>query len=292
MLPNNRYQPVALDPRFQSKIRPIAKPGTPAWVRKAKSGHDEINRVTLGVSLKFFGLITLVLVACGSGNVVLVAAAVAALGTLGVRVGRALAKAEVVAAPSWSYRGTQIVGEGFDRLESVDGRFAYAEKLIGEVPTGISWDDVRPDVETVLWSAAGHAAQVSWLDHHIDGLKYAATGTPQAVEKANLEKRRAKHLAFLEAYEQEADELVRVAGNAVAAAKIAMGIGGVAALDVVVPTREEIRAMTGLAQTRLRLEALTQAWTELDESTQLRRAALDAEATETLPPASGAADPR
>ncbi len=96
--------------------------------------------------------------------------------------------------------------------------------------------------------------------------------------KRSLEERRTEHLNMLLDAQREADELAAVAGNAAAAAKVALvRTGSVAALEVVAPSAQGVLARSALADARARLELLAQVWTELDESALLLGEQVEAE---------------
>ena len=177
---------------------------------------------------------------------------------------------DTVMAPSWSVDGQGIGGEAFELLEDIDGRFAYAEKHIRELPTGIRWREVEEDVRALLWEAAEHGARASGLAIEIHELRYAEPGTPQAALKVPLEEQRQAHLLVMRGVQREAEQLARVAGNAAAAARVALArTGSLEALRHITPSRRAFVAAGALAEARTRLEALAAAWADLDESTLL-----------------------
>lgn len=267
------YSPVP-----ETSLRPIVKPGTPYWV--AALVQTQIKREYLpfqlaGAVALTLGIAVVVLLVLVWPILAALVAAVIIGGT--TRLWRA-ASPNMVSGPAWRYRGVSITGEAFSLLEDIDARFAYAEKLVDQVPTGIAWDEISSEVQALMWESAGHAARVSALDVEIHELRYASAGTPQAALKRSMEDRRAEHLNMLLDAQREADELAAVAGNAAAAAKVALGrTGSVAALEVVTPTSQGILARAALADARARLELLAQVWTDLDESALLLTDQVDAE---------------
>ena len=169
-----------------------------------------------------------------------------------------------------AYEGVRIEGEGLAMLEDIHHRFDYARRLVGQVPTGIEWAAVKDDVAEVMWDAASHAAKVSALDVELRDMAYAEPGTPQAALKRSLEERRAEHWQILKDEQREADDLARQAGNAAAAAKVALArTGSIRALEVAAPSPKAAMARRSLAEVRARLALLADVWAELDESTAL-----------------------
>jgi hypothetical protein len=120
---------------------------------------------------------------------------------------------ELVAGPDWRFQGTPITGDGFSLLEDIDARFAYAERMIDEIPTGIEWNEVRQDVDQLRWDSAGEAAHLSALDVEIHEMRYAERGTPQHAVLNALKERRADHVQILKDNQLEAEKLARAAGN-------------------------------------------------------------------------------
>ena len=168
------------------------------------------------------------------------------------------------------YEGVRIEGEGLTILEDINHRFDYARRLVGQVPTGIEWASVKHDVAEVIWDAAGHAARVSALDVELRDMAYAEPGTPQGALKRTLEERRAEHWQILRDEQREADDLARQAGNAAAAAKVALArTGSIHALEIAAPSPKAAMARRSLAEVRARLALLADVWAELDESTVL-----------------------
>ncbi|HVM10063.1 MAG TPA: hypothetical protein VM345_16470 [Acidimicrobiales bacterium] len=166
--------------------------------------------------------------------------------------------------------GVRIEGAALAMLEDIQSRFDYARRLIDEVPTGIDWCDVEDDVAVVTWDAGEHAARVSQLDRELVDMAYAAPGTPQAVLKRRLEERRAEHWQVLLDNQREADDLARLAGNAAAAAKVALArTGSLHALEIVAPSPKAVLARRSLDEARARLALLADVWAELDETTDL-----------------------
>src|SRR4051794_6625541 len=131
------------------------------------------------------------------------------------------------------FQGVPITGPAFHLLVDIQQRFAYAKRMIGELPTGLRWSDVDEEVRTLLWETLPHAARVSAMDREISDLRYAAAGTPQAALLRTLIERRAEHLEIMRQTQQEAESLARTAGNAVAAARVALArTGDISRLEV------------------------------------------------------------
>lgn len=272
-------------------LRPILQPGVPTWVSGLVGAPSDTRSalVQAGAVVGFVGLI----VGLGAGlsylgstaprlAVVLLVAVVAAGVAGGLAIWRYLLP-RVVMGPTWSYRGVRIKGEAFKMLEDIDSRFAYARKMIGEVPTGIDWGEVAPEVQTLMWESAGHAARVSALDTEITEMRYAARGTPQGALKRSMEDRRAEHWEMLKSAQREADALASVAGNAAAAAKFALlRTGSLAALEVVTPTAQGLAARHALADARARLELLAEVWSHLDEDNVVLAEQIDHERAKQL----------
>lgn len=193
-------------------------------------------------------------------------------------VGWAATRANVVGPPSWRYEGVSIDGEALVLLADIQGRFDYAHRLVDDVPTGMDWAEIEPHSEQLLWEATGHAARVSALDVEVSNFRYAASGTPQMALKKALEERRTEHWDSMRRIQTEADTLARAAGNAAAAAKIALArTGSLRALEVVAPSARSILAFDALSEARARLQLLADVWTELDESTLILQEKLDHE---------------
>jgi hypothetical protein len=177
---------------------------------------------------------------------------------------------DILAGPRWRYKGVPLSDTALDMLEDVQARFDYAHRLIDEVPTGIDWHEVSEDVAVLMWECVEHGARVSALDAELEDMKYSAANTPQAALQKQLADRRQEHWQMLLHNQREADTLARAAGNAAAAAKVALTrTGSLRALEVAAPTGRGILARSALAEARARLALLADVWTELDESTDL-----------------------
>jgi hypothetical protein len=262
-------------------IKPIVKPGTPAW---ADSFNLQMASRPDRRSLTAFGAMTGLLIAdalliglqpdFATAGIVVFLALVA--GFIGVGVAATLAlRGRVVMAPDYAYEGVPIAGEAFDLLADTQSRFAWAERMMAQVPTGIGWSDVADQVDVLLWEAAGYAAKVSALDVELNGLVYADPGTPQAVLRDELTRRRQDLMTALHETQREADELAREASNTAAAARVALArTGSVYDLEVVAPSGAHLVAKGTLAAARARLALLAEVWSELDESGALRAARL------------------
>ena len=257
--------------------RAILRPGTPLWQEAFAlpvPTRRTIAPATLIVSVLVFLIgIGGVLVVGGQPvlGMALIAAALAA-----PLLGWLVARGNVVGPPHWRYEGVSIEGEALTLLADIEGRFHYAHQLIDDVPTGVEWDDVKPHSEQLLWEAAGHAARISALDVEMDAFRYAASGTPQMALKKVLDERRTEHWESMRRIQTEADSLARAAGNAAAAAKIALArTGSIRALEVVAPSGRSILAFEAISEARARLQLLADVWTELDESTLILQEKID-----------------
>lgn len=277
-------------PARPTTLRPIWQPGSRPWALAVFSTTlmPGLIRYQLAglVWVLAFGIAG-ILVAIGAPGAPALAAAFAAATARAIVVLRRSQRA-VVSGPGWALDGTPITGDGFDLLEDIDARFAYAQRMIGEIPTGIAWAEVGPDVDQLRWDSAGEAARLSALDVEIHEMRYAERGSPQHAVLTALKERRAEHVQILKDNQQEAEKLARAAGNAAAAARIALArTGDLARLEVVVPSRGTLRARGALAETRLRLGMLADVWAELDDTGALaaERMAADLDASRQLPPA-------
>ena len=261
-------------------MRPIVKPGTRPWLARLGGWAWVVSPPTMRASIAFGLLSAIFLVLAALWPVLFV---LPVLTTVGLAIALVVAHRAVgdsiVGPPDWSYAGVPITGDGFRALEEVWGRFDFARRLFAKVPAGIGWFEVEPHVRELLWEAAGHAAKVSALDTEIADLRYAARGSPQAALARSLAERREEHIQFLRDIDSEGEQLAAAAGNAAAAAEIALArTGSLAALDVVAPTGPTILARQGLADARARLALLADVWAELDESTSILRERIAAEA--------------
>lgn len=258
---------------------PIVRPGTSRW-KEAIAVAVPTGR-TIGHSVIALAMLSVIAMVAS----VLIVNGPAALGYVLMAsvfvlpmIGWAVCQRHVVGPPSWRYEGVSIDGEALALLADIQGRFDYAHRLIDDVPTGMDWADVAPHSEQLLWDAAGHAARVSALDVEIGNFRYAASGTPQMALKKALEERRLEHWDSMRRIQTEADSLARAAGNAAAAAKIALArTGSLRALEVVAPSARSILAFDALSEARARLQLLADVWTELDESTLILQEKLEAE---------------
>ena len=251
-----------------TSLRPIVKPGASWWVRAmAPRGHPALSAGLTGAAVVFVAVLA-VAVMVVLWPVVGVVSGVAA--AVAFAVWLRVVMRDTVLAPTWTVHGQRISGDAFKLLEDIDSRFAYAEGHIRRLPTGIDWREIDQDVRALLWEAAEHGARASALATEIHELRYAAPGTPQAALKRSLEEQRGAHFQVMHGVQREAEQLARVAGNAVAAARVALArVGSLAALRSITPSRRAFVAAGALAEARLRLEALAEAWADLDESTLL-----------------------
>lgn len=257
----------------QTTMRPIVRPGASALAR-ATIPTSPLSAVSLALAISVFAIPLAGGLLFGPvAAVVLVAAAVVAVVQL-IRMGLR----DVVGGPQWTFRGRPIDGQGFQLLEDIDARFAYAETHVRTLPTGIVWKEVEADVRALLWEAAEHGAELTALDVEIHEMRYAQAGTPQAALKSSLEDRRKAHWDIMRGIQWEAELLARTAGNAVAAARLALArTGSLAALRHITPSRQAIVAAGALAEARSRLELLAEVWAELDESGAIAAERLEAD---------------
>jgi hypothetical protein len=138
---------------------------------------------------------------------------------------------------------------------------------------------VLPEVQSLMWDAAEHAARIAEIDADLTEMRYAETGSPAAVYRDELQGMRADHLAAMGAIQRQAEGGARAAGQASAAAKLARERTGSAYdLDVVVAGATRLETTSALDAAKQRLELATAAWSELDETTTLLRAKLAADA--------------
>jgi hypothetical protein len=209
----------------------------------------------------------------GAVGVLLALAAVAV-----VVAGTVLFRRNVVEAPQWRYGRTELAGEGLALLKDIQSRFEYAQNFMAELPESFGPVDVDEDVAALLWEAAGHAARVTELDHRLVGLQYARPGSPAAVLREELHASRTAHLDELRAIQRQADDLASLAGDASAAAQVAKERTGSAyELEVVTSGPAQSEAATALEAAKERLRFASSVWSELDETTKIKRAALEQE---------------
>ena len=249
------------------KIAPIVRPDIPQWMQVMTSTHpEEWSKDTAKllapvlVPVGFLGLMAVE----GAFGVAAIGALVSTVGLLVAGLAGALGmRNKVVGAPDYRFEGVPIRGEALDLLADIQHRFAWAEKMFDEVPTGIRWDEVEGQVRVLLWEAAEHAAKVSALDHESQGLGYANAGTPQAAFRDDLQRRRAAYWTMLTETQREADDLAREASNTAAAARLALRTGTLADLELLTPSGANLVARGTLAAARARLHLLAEVWSEL-----------------------------
>ena len=260
--------PQRYDPQ-PHRITPIIRPDRPSWVVPfADADWHTFSRPTLAatapvlIPVGFLALMAfpggLVIGGLGAAVSTLVFLVVAALGI-------AEARRHVVSGPDYTYEGVAIEGGALDLLADIQHRFAWAEKMFGDVPTGIRWQEVEGQVEILLWDAAGHAAKVSALDTEIRNLAYANPGTAQAALRDDLQDRRRAYWTMLEETQREADDLAREASNTAAAARLALQTGTLRQLELLTPSGANLVARGTLAAARARLALLAEVWGELTE---------------------------
>jgi len=267
-------------------MRQIVKPGTPFWRRVLGSSVDRgraarlqrwLAAGVLGAMAVGTAVVGLGAVGPGTNEVLVVAGAALIFGaplSLGIASAVAVRGVESVTSRSPKLRGVPITGHALALLEDIDARFAYAERLVGEIPTGIDWPDVEESVDALLWEAAEEAAKVSAIDAEVHDMRYAEAGTAQHVYRRELQLRSEEHRHLLEDLQREAESLARTAGNAAAAAKVALArTGSLAALDVAMPTPRGLVAREALEAARARLAMLADVWAEISEAERDVRAA-------------------
>jgi hypothetical protein len=249
--------------RQPSKLRPMIKPGAPRWV-------DVVARLTQQSSPSaidagfVLGVASIVIVWALALSIIDASLTFWFLGIVGVVGALATVKAARLTARP------RDDGEAGELLTDIDQRFAYAERKIGEVPTGIVWRDVERDVRVVLWECATHASAVAELDAELVDLRWAEPGTPQGALRHAVEDRRTEHLDVMRTFQRDADQLARLAGNAAAAAKVALrSTGSLKALEVVTPSIEALAARSALDDAKARLAMLADVWASLDDSGEI-----------------------
>lgn len=261
---------------------PIPRPGTPSWLlalamigRPTRMASRRRPAVTVTTSaLIAVAAIVPAFTGYPGGLVSTIGLTTGAL-LLGV-VGR-LGRRHLVADYGDKIDGVAITGEAWALLRDTALRFDDARRMIDQVPTGLDWEEIWPDVNALLWDAAERAAKVAALDAELDEVKWAEPGTPQGAYRDALLRRRDDEYQIMRAAQWEAYTLQREAGNAAAAAKIAlMHVGSVAALERVVPSTVSLRARIHLAEARAKLALLTEAWAELDPQHAVLEARIDA----------------
>lgn len=152
-------------------------------------------------------------------------------------------------------------------LGDAQSRFLYARQKVDDIPTGIAWPEVAADVDVLLWEAVEHAARASVLDAELFELRYSEPGTPQARYRAEVQARRDEHEQVMRGVQREAEELASKAGNAAAAAHLALiRTGDLRLLEVAAPSGPALAARDALGRAKERLDLLTDVWTDLDPS--------------------------
>jgi hypothetical protein len=247
---------------------PIVDPSAPKWIAAFTSagftrGYVGTQLGIAAATLVAFGLGAGLVIAPGAWKVLGILLIVA---TIWMWVGALRAASRHVVSPTNPSFGRQSIdGPALDLLKDLQSRFLYAKRLVAEIPTGISWADIDDNVRTLLWEAAGQAAQMSALDREIKEMAYAEKGTPQAAYLAELQQRRVEYEHTVLDIRGDAEELAKKAGNAAAAARMALArTGDLRRLEVVVPSTQAIRARDALNDVKARLDMLAGVWGELD----------------------------
>ena len=248
----------------------IMRPGAPALARMSRDPSPAgfawvVATVLVATCLAILGAV--------ASPVFFVAAALPVAALLGSAVAGAFV------ARRYCVPTEHLSADAADLVIDIYRRFKLAERMISDVPTGIRWAEVSADVDTLMVEAATHALQMSDVDKQRADLKWADEGTPAAALDSRLHERRQQHLDILKAVQREADTLARLAGNAAAAARVALlATGGdKKLLEDAVPSVEAIAAAGRLTGARARLVALTEAWSALDTTGTLAIEALDHE---------------
>ena len=264
----------------------IVKPGTPAWVTAAVPGGKGLKDTPIvgAVGFAVIAAIVVPLAVIRTPLVGILMLVLASLVAVGVIIAGAVGGRAIVGPPNWKINGEAISGGGRELLQDIAARYGYAKRMVAEVPTGIEWSDVNVEVQVLLWDAAEHAARVSALDKDLTDLQYAEAGTPQRAYRDEIARRRDEHFNAMKATQREADQLARLAGNAAAAAKVALArTGSVYDLEVVAPSARVVRAQSAIEHAKERLAMLIDVWTDLDQSATLLAERIDAEARTRLP---------
>ncbi len=269
--------------------RAIVKPGTPWWVPVVGSpttleGTVAAQAGVLALTLTplVAGLLLLTVPWPGPLVGLVMIFAVITFASLGYRTA-----AKSVVSPGRPMVGrVELTGEALDLLGDIEDRFDYARRLIGEIPTGISWSDIASHVDALLWDAAERAGRLAELDNEINEMRYASRGTPQAALRATLIERRVEHEQSMRAVQWQAEDLAKYAGNAAAAARLALArTGDRGLLEIVAPSAPVLQARDALAQAKDRLAMLSAAWAELDPRGAALAEKLDEAADRELPSA-------
>jgi hypothetical protein len=260
-----------------SRTQVIVQPGTSRFVRACTTPED-FTRAGVVVALVFLGTLIagIGLLASGVLGLQIVGGILAALGPVAVVGGAIRGAQRSVRSTSWDYKGQPIVGEARQLLGDAMQAAADAEDFVAEIPTSVDWAQFRPDVEALLWDAAGHAAEVSKTNAQLKTYRYAEPGTAQHEVWSELSDRRAAHLAVVAEARDRMIEFTAAAGNAAAAARVALErTGSVQELEGVSPSAAKIIAEGGLSEAKEQLELLGEAWGELDTSLTGLKADLD-----------------
>jgi hypothetical protein len=169
----------------------------------------------------------------------------------------------------WSYKGRPIRGEARALLADAAIRAGETEGFVAKIPTQLDWGQFKPHIEALLWDAAGHCAEITEIDESIAGLRYAHPGTPQQRLLEELQERRDEHLVVVNHARAQLTHLASSAGNAAAAAIVALEHGTLHDLERASPSASALIADGGLEEAQTQLNILSQAWSEVDSSARL-----------------------
>jgi hypothetical protein len=264
----------------------IFRPDTPEWVRYF---IDESKWRGQGLAVALSGIVAFIASFVGVfvGPVALhvVSGVVLAAILAVVIIGAIRASRCSVDDASWKFEGKPIVGEGRDLIVDAVRHASAIEQYVSEIPTKLDWTQFKPHVEALLWDAAGHAAEVCQLNQQLNDLRYGEPGSPQAIRREELLRLRADHLALVAGATDELRSVAAAAGNAAAAAALALEHTGRAAdLEVASPSAPALIAQGGMSEALKQLKLLADTWSEVDAAQSSRTAAPAPRARRLRPP--------
>ncbi|HZN15357.1 MAG TPA: hypothetical protein VFB78_13890 [Acidimicrobiales bacterium] len=247
--------------------QPIVDPAAPLWVRPLIDGKVSVTAGVMALTMIFLLIVAVTLAYLGPLPLRVLGGLIGAAQLAGLFVGVSRATKQSVTPGEWKYKGQPIVGQARAALVEAATLADEAKSFVAAIPTKLSWEQFRPHVEALLWDAAGHAADVCKLNEQLNKLRHAEPGTPQGEVYADLVRRRADHLAVVERARDEIGAVAAAAGNAAAAAQLALErSGSVHDLEIVSPSAPALIARGGLDEAQTQLELLAEAWTEVDAS--------------------------